>query len=170
VSLAESTLRSMYPGPSVSPKSSPQAGGDALVSKPAYTFTRFGLWEAANAGPAPLVQQGPQDTPSNTPAEQSASGTPSPQSDVDQKAAGEEESLAAQDGGSVKSVQEDPKRIINRREGHRGKMRPKGHNGRSSEGSGFANIKSRLLALWHHIVARSRVTTKPVEEAGRTGR
>jgi hypothetical protein len=113
VSLAESTLRSMYPGPSVSPKSSPQAGGDALVSKPAYTFTRFGLWEPANAGPTPLVQQGPpQDTPSNTRAEQPASATPSPRSDLDQKAAGEAERLAAHDGASVKSVQEDPRRII----------------------------------------------------------
>jgi hypothetical protein len=160
VSLAESTLRSMYPGPSVSPKSSPQLEGDALVSKPAYIFTRFGLWEAANAGRTPLVQQGPQDTPLITPAEQSASMTPSPRSDVDQKPAGEAERLAAQDSASVESVQEDPKRIINRREGHRGKVRPKGHNGRSSasEGLGFANIKSRLLALWHHIVARSRET------------
>jgi hypothetical protein len=82
VSMAESNLRSMYPGPSVSPKSSPQAGGDALASKPTYAFTRFGLWEAANAGPTPLVQQGPQDTPLITPAEWSASVTPSPQSDV----------------------------------------------------------------------------------------
>jgi hypothetical protein len=80
--MAESNLRSMYPGPSVSPKSSPQAGGDALASKPTYAFTRFGLWEAANAGPTPLVQQGPQDTPLITPAERSASVTPSPPSDV----------------------------------------------------------------------------------------
>ena len=88
--LTESNVRSMYSRPSTSPHSSTPAVGDALVSKPAYTFTRFGLWEPANAGPTPSVQRGPQDMPSVTPAEQSASAAASPRSDVDQKAVGEE--------------------------------------------------------------------------------
>jgi hypothetical protein len=82
VLLAQSNLRSTDRGSSVSPKSSPQAGGDALVSPPTYSFTRFGLWQAANASPTPLIQPGPQDTPLTTPADRSASLTPSPRSDV----------------------------------------------------------------------------------------
>ena len=78
-SLAQSNLRSTNLGSSVSPKSSPQAGGDA--SQPTYSFTRFGLWEAANASPTPLVQPGPQDAPLITPAERLANLTPSPRSD-----------------------------------------------------------------------------------------
>ena len=74
----QSSLRST--GSSVSPKSSSQAGGDTLA--PTYSFTRFGLWQPANASPAPLVQGGPQDTPLTTPAEPSASLTPSPRSDI----------------------------------------------------------------------------------------
>src|SRR5580704_10857577 len=67
-------------GSSVSPKSSSQAGVDAVG--PTYSFTRFGLWQAASPSPTPLVQGGPQDTPLITPAEPSASLTPSPRSDI----------------------------------------------------------------------------------------
>src|SRR5271165_5877463 len=59
----QSSLRST--GSSVSPKSSSQAGGDALG--PTYSFTRFGLWQAANASPTPLVQGASQDAPLITP-------------------------------------------------------------------------------------------------------
>ncbi len=76
----QSSLRSTYPDSSVSPKSSSQAGVNALG--PTYSFTRFGLWQAANASPTPLVQGGPQDTPLITPAEPSTSLTPSPRSDI----------------------------------------------------------------------------------------
>jgi hypothetical protein len=109
--LAESNFGSTSSGPGVSADSSPQARGDASVSKPTYFFTRFGLWEPPNTGPTPLAQQGPRDTPSSTPAEQPASPTPSRRSDVDQKAAGGAKKLAAQDGANVKSAQEDPTRI-----------------------------------------------------------
>jgi len=82
VLLAQGDLRSTYRGSSVSPKPSPQAGGDALAPQPAYSFTRFGLWQAVNASPTPLVQPGPQETPLIKPAEQSARLTPSLRSDV----------------------------------------------------------------------------------------
>jgi hypothetical protein len=59
---------------------SPQAVGDAPVSKQASVFTRFGLWQGANSSPTPLVQ-GSQDPPLNMPAE-SGSATSSPQGDV----------------------------------------------------------------------------------------
>jgi len=74
----QSNLRST--DSSVSPKSSSPAAGDALG--PTYSFTRFGLWQAANASPTPLVQGGPRDTPLITSAEPSASLTPSPRSDI----------------------------------------------------------------------------------------
>ena len=74
----QSSLRST--GSSVSPKSSSQAGGDTLA--PTYSFTRFGLWQPANATPTPMVQGGPQDTSLITPAEPSASLTPSSRSDL----------------------------------------------------------------------------------------
>ena len=78
VSLAESHLGSMYRGSSISPKSSPQAGGDALAAKPTDRLTRFGFWQGPNAGRTPLVQQESQDTPLAIPAEQSSSVTTSP--------------------------------------------------------------------------------------------
>jgi hypothetical protein len=79
-SLAESRRRSMEPASSLSPTQSPQAVGDAPVSKQASAFTRFGLWQGADSNPTPLVQ-GHQDPPLNVPAE-SASATSSPQGDV----------------------------------------------------------------------------------------
>jgi hypothetical protein len=146
VSLAENNVRSIDSGPTASLDSSSQAGGDSPGSKPGYIFTRFGLWEPANSSPTPLVQQGPPDMSSTSPTERSASATPSPGSDIDKKAAGEAERLAAQDSESVMSAQEDPARKINRREGHRGNTLSKGHNGKSSasEDSRFAKIKSRV--------------------------
>ena len=82
VSQTQSQLRPTYRGPSVSPKSTPSAGGDAPVAKPTDSLTRFGLWQGPNAGSPPLVQQTSQDTPSITPAEQGASVTGSTRSDV----------------------------------------------------------------------------------------
>ena len=157
VSLAEGNLHSMYSGPSASPDSSIKAQGDAS-SKPAYTYTRFGLWVAPTTVPTPSVQQGPQDAPSTTPVAQPATTTPSAPSDVDQKAAGEVESPRAHDSASANSLQKDPTRIIDQRDGHRGKSRPKGHNVRfvASERLRFAKIKSRLNALWRQFVARNK--------------
>jgi hypothetical protein len=159
VSLAEGNPHSTYSGPNAPLDSLPKATADVSVSKPAYTYTRLGLWVAQNAAPTPSVQQGPQDASSATPvAPQPATTTPSPQSDVDQKAAAEAESPPVNDSASAMSEQEDPTRKNNRREGHRGESRPKSHNRRvsASEGLRFAKIKRRLRALWHQIVARTK--------------
>ena len=132
----------------------PQSTGNASASKPAYTYSRLGLWVAPNTGPTPSVQRGPQDTPSSTPGAQAASEAPLPPPDFDQKTAGEVESLQDHDSASATSAEEDPTRIINRQHGHRGKSRPKGHYRRvsASEGLRFSGIKSRLRALFHQIV------------------
>jgi TIR domain len=76
VSSVENNLGSMDSGAGASPDSLPQARGDSSVSKPTYTFTRFGLWEPANSSQTPLVQHGPQDTPSTSLTERAASATP----------------------------------------------------------------------------------------------
>jgi hypothetical protein len=155
VSLAEGNP--MYSRPSASPDSSPQIStGDASLTKPAYTYSRFGLWVAPNTAPIPSVQERPQDTSSTSPVDQPPTPTPSAPTDFDRKAAGEEESLRANDSTSAKSLPEDSPRIINRRDGHPGKWRPKGHHGRvsASEGGRVAKIKSRLRALWRQTVAR----------------
>ena len=153
VSLPEGNRHSMYFGPRASLDSSPQTKGDASLSKPAYTYTRFGLWVTPNPGSTPSVQQGLQDTPSPMSAAHSANASASPQPDVDQSAVGDAESLAAQDSVGGKSMQEEPTRTINRREWHRAKSRPKAHHvrGSASEGLRFAKMKNRLRALWAHL-------------------
>jgi len=114
VSLTEDNPHVMSSAPGASPGSSPQATADASVSKPTYTYTRFGLWAAPNIAPTPSAQEGPHDARSTTPVTQPASATPSPRPDVDQNSAGERERSAARDNASVKSVQEDLPGIINR--------------------------------------------------------
>jgi len=128
----ERNLHSTYSGPSPSSDSSPEVSGDASVSRPSYTFTRFGLWVPQNSAPPDSVQQRPKDMPSTTPKAQSASTTPLPRSDIEQKPGAE-----VHDSASAKSVQGDPTRRIKRRARHRGKSRLKRHNekGRVSEGS-----------------------------------
>jgi hypothetical protein len=76
-SLAENELRPMDDRANVSPEPSPHAGADAVTAKPTD-----GLWQGADTGPKPTVQQGLEDTPLKTPLEQSAGVTPSPRSDV----------------------------------------------------------------------------------------
>ena len=157
-SLEESKLPSMYSGASTSPDSSAQTIGDASGSTPRYAFTRFGLWEAANAGPAPSVQEGPRDTPSTMPQGQSANGPPSPPLDLEQNAGSEAERPTGHDSPNVESVQRGTQRINNRREEHRGKSPLSRYNRRSkaSERSRSADIKTRLIALWHRITARTK--------------
>jgi TIR domain len=112
VPLVDSNFGSTSSGPGASSDSLPQARQDTSASKTMSTFTRFGLWEPPHTGPTPLAQPVPQDTLSTTAAVQPAAATPSPQSDVYQKAAGEAERSATQHSASVKSAQENPPRTI----------------------------------------------------------
>ena len=81
-SLAENELRAMDHRSNVPPEPSPRAGADAVTPKPTDSFTRFGLWQGSNTDSKPATQQGLQDAPPMTPAEQSASVTPSLRPDV----------------------------------------------------------------------------------------
>jgi hypothetical protein len=76
-SIAESHPRSIFPDSTVSPKPSPQPGGDASSPAPTYNFTRLGLWQPANVGATPFAPPEFQVTPLTAPAEGSASVTPS---------------------------------------------------------------------------------------------
>jgi hypothetical protein len=110
----ESNFASMSSGRSTSLDSPPQPRGDASAPTPHYVFTRFGLWEAVNDRPTPLVQSGPQDTSSTTPPGQSTSATPSRVWDIGQNPGGEAERFPSRDSASVKSVQEDPPPRVDR--------------------------------------------------------
>jgi hypothetical protein len=146
----EGNGQSTYFGQSATPALSPHATSDSLASLPTYAFTRFGLWEPANAGPKPLVQQEAQATPTVTPVDQSPH--------VDQKAADETEMLAIQKNLDVRPGQEVLTREAKLREGHMGKSRPKGHKGRvrATDGLKLTDIKRRLMAFWHEIVGRRK--------------
>jgi hypothetical protein len=135
MSREESNLQSMNSGVGSSRNLPAQAKGDASASTPRYTYTRLGLWVAANASPTPLVQQGSQDPPSTVSASQSGNVPPSQGPDIDQKTGGEPEILA-----NPASVTAD------RREGRRGKSR-KRHIARyaASERFGFDRIRSWLI-------------------------
>jgi hypothetical protein len=111
-STEESNSGSMSSGRSTSLNSPPQTKGDRSASAPHYAFTRFGLWAAVNASPTPLVQAGPQDTPSIMPPGQSATATPSSPSNAQLNAGTEMERFPARDSASIKSVQEDPPRRV----------------------------------------------------------
>jgi hypothetical protein len=62
---------------SLSPTPSLPGGGNALESKQTSGLTPFGLWQAANASPTPVVP-GPTDSPLNEQAGPSANATSSP--------------------------------------------------------------------------------------------
>jgi hypothetical protein len=153
---AKNNVHPMNSVPGASVDSSPQATGDPSPGKSAYTYTRFGLWSASKINPTPWVQQGRQDEPSSASETQSASAMPSSPPD-DQKPVGEGEGPGVSDSARSRSVQEDTTRMSNPRQVRQGK-RSKRHNERvnKSQGVRFADIKRRLRALWHQIVARSK--------------
>ncbi len=85
-SLSKSHHRSADRGLNLSPTPSPQAVGDALESKQFSAPTPFGMWQAANGSPTPLVQLAqnlPVNTPTEpTPTEPLAKASSSPQRDL----------------------------------------------------------------------------------------
>jgi hypothetical protein len=80
-SLAESHRRTVDRGFSFSPTPLPQVRKDALEPKQTPAFTRFGLWQAADSSPTPVVQRA-QHQPANPPSAKSTTATTSPQRDV----------------------------------------------------------------------------------------
>jgi hypothetical protein len=146
LSTGDINLRSKYSDPSTSVDSQSE-------SKPRYTFTRLGLWVPVNPGPTPFVQREAQDIASPMAPAQSANATTAPSSDIDQEAGVQPDVVATPSGVTVKSAQEDQTRVVDRRKGHRAKLksRPRHHVARSeaSKGLMFTRIKNWLIALLH---------------------
>src|ERR1700693_6258346 len=57
----------MFSGPGGPRHPAPQARAEAPTSKPAYTYSRFGLWVAPNVGPTTSDLQEPSAVPTTTP-------------------------------------------------------------------------------------------------------
>jgi hypothetical protein len=146
---SESHRPGRYPAPAQDLSSS--VSGDPSVSKPAYTYSRFGLW-VANTSPTPQVQPQPSGTPATKSGSQSRGATPSPLPDIEQKAVAEAEGSRDQVSPSAQSAAETK---INRRESHRGKLHTKIRNGSHASGeSRPASTKHGLKARWRRLWAR----------------
>ena len=124
-----------------------QARGAVPASAPHYTFTRFGLWEAANSSAAPAVQPAPQATPSTMPAAQLEGATPSLPLIAEQNTTREEQSSAIPSNQSVEAPRDKHPQIVKRHERHRRGFRSKNRGGLS-----LANVKGWLTALWRKAV------------------
>jgi hypothetical protein len=92
--------------PVASPDSAGRVVADASPSKPAYAYTRLGLWVASSATPTALLQEGSRAAPA---AAVSEGASPSPPPDVDHEA----KSLRAGEGSNVKTAPETPPTISN---------------------------------------------------------
>jgi hypothetical protein len=122
----------LHPGnqSSVPLASSPEKMGSPSAQKPAYTFSRFGLWTTPTIGLAPSILPRPQDALSPPPTAPAPSATPSPAGDVKQETTGEAEGPEADNATAVSSKRGDSPRTARRNQGHRGKSRTKGHHER----------------------------------------
>jgi hypothetical protein len=146
--MADINLRPKYSGPGASSDSSSEVEGTKLESTPRYAYTRLGLWVPVNPSPTPFIQRETQGA--LTSLAQSASATPSPSPNLDQKAGSQPGALPTASGLTVKPALEDRAQVIDRHAGHRGKSRTKRHIARNdaSEGSRFARIKNWLSGLF----------------------
>jgi TIR domain len=88
------------------PDSAGRAAPSESPSKPAYAYTRLGLWVASSATPTPSPQEGPRVAPSTAVSE---AASPSPSPDVDDQT----KSSKADENSNVKSALETPPTISN---------------------------------------------------------
>jgi hypothetical protein len=130
-----------------------RASADVSASKPAYAYTRFGLWVAPETSVTPPLQ-GTQD-PLAVSKGLPPTGSPLPPPQSDPEIAGEGEN--PQNHGQSVTPGDRPRTGI-RRLGHREKSRPKSHRKRVSASldGQIAQIKSRLIAAWQQWMARGK--------------
>jgi hypothetical protein len=154
-SLGEGGLHARQSSAHASPELLPPPSADVSKTKPAYAYTRFGLWVAANAGATPPTQQEPQDPLALSQGSQPTRSTLP--SRGDQKTTEEGAGLQDQDQ-NINSANEDRPRTGIRRPGHRGKSRTKNHQKKAgaSLSRRMAQIKRRLIAGWQHFALRSK--------------
>jgi hypothetical protein len=128
---------------------------DVSKTKPAYSYTRFGLWVAPNAGATPATQQEPQDPLALSHRSPPTRSTLPPRGDPKTT----EEGANRQDQDqNMNSAPEDRPRTGIRRPGHRGKSRTKNHQKKAtgSLSGRIAQIKRRLIAGWQHLALRGK--------------
>jgi hypothetical protein len=136
----------------------PQAKAEAPTSKPAYAYSRFGLWVAPNPGPTTSDLQEPPAVPTTTPGSQPVRATSAPPQELDPKEAAEAESPDPRDGGSPLPAQGDRSRTTNRQELRRNRAGQKRHarGVHASPRSFVGHFKRRLKEVWHQFVERSK--------------
>jgi hypothetical protein len=146
-SLGESQSQASRSGPRPSTDLSPRASEDVSASKPAYTFTRFGLWAPSSGAATPSVQQGtdPLGVAQEPP---SPDGTSSPRHGVDSEPKGKGENLQSRTVESTNSVPENRQRTSNRRKGTRKRSLSRGYERRfiARIARRIARLKARLFA------------------------
>jgi hypothetical protein len=154
-SLGEGSSPARQSSAHASPDLLPPPSTDVSKTKPAYAYTRFGLWVAPNDGATPATQQGPQDPLALSHASQPTRSTLPPRGDP--KTTEEGASLQDQDQ-NMNSASEDRPRTGIRRPEHRGKSRTKTHQKKASASLSrrIAKIKRRLIEGWQHLVSRSK--------------
>ena len=152
-SLGEGSSHARQSSAHASPDLLPPPSADVSKSKPAYAYTRFGLWVAATAGATPATQHKPQDPLALSQGSQPTRSTLPPRGD--QKTT--EEGAGLQDQ-NINSAPEDRPRTGIRRPGHRGKSRTKNHQKKASASLSrrIAQIKRRLIEGWQHLALRSK--------------
>jgi TIR domain len=128
----------------------PQTTAD-IPPKPAYTYSRLGLWVPTNTG-ATTADRAPEGMPtSSLPQPATAAGPPGP--DTDQEESAGTESLEDRDSGSASRP-----RLTNRSEMHRRKGRLRHHIRRvaASDESFAGHIKRGFQSVWRKIVDGNR--------------
>jgi hypothetical protein len=135
----------------------PDAGPRSL-RKPAYTYTRFGLWAPTDTSSTPSPQTGSQEALASATLAQPPRGTPERPANIDQQSDDEAESLRTEDSEGAKSAEGISPRATDRHQFHRKKSRSKDHHAhvRSSEESFVGRFKGRMKRAWHRIVERNQ--------------
>jgi TIR domain len=87
---------------------------DSSASKPSYTYSRLGLWVPSSAGSTPSPEERPSIAPSITPPVSLASPPLSPDANLEQRPADDQEVSVAQDDVSANSVPSASPAIVER--------------------------------------------------------
>jgi hypothetical protein len=151
-SFAEDNLSGKY-SLRATPERSPAAAGYRQVSKPAYAYSRFGLWVPKSSTAGSTVEPPPEDGSSPSPEVQPQSSPSSPPVGATPRNDGDSQDGQDSDETSDDTAGKVPSRTNHRHEGHRGKQRPKSHHGKGhlSAKSQNAWVKERLKELWHRM-------------------
>jgi hypothetical protein len=150
IPLAQETRQTPLSDPGAAPDPRTQVPGEVL-SKPAYSYSRLGLWVAPKNG-ATTTDQPPEGLPASS-GSQPSSPAALPRPDQDQKEASRADSLDDRDDASASHP-----RLSSRQEVHRRKGHPKRHNRRvaSRDESFGGHIKRGFQSVWRKVVDGNR--------------